>query len=78
MWFGQTGLNINRLEIGLSASVNGALSHISCYDLYHTAAQLLWSVFGNYFLHHSAGSASLASAVLQVLEMAIAVYMQFS
>ena len=24
MWFGQTGLNINRFETGLSASVNGA------------------------------------------------------
>ena len=23
MWFGQTGLNINRFETGLSASVNG-------------------------------------------------------
>ena len=25
MWFGQTGLNVNRFETGLSASVNGAL-----------------------------------------------------
>ena len=24
MWFGQTGLNVNRFETGLSASVNGA------------------------------------------------------
>jgi len=23
MWFGQTGLNVNRFETGLSASVNG-------------------------------------------------------
>ena len=25
MWFGQTGLNINRFETSLSASVNGAI-----------------------------------------------------
>jgi len=25
MWFGQTGLNVNRFETGLSASVNGLL-----------------------------------------------------
>jgi len=30
MWFGQTGLNANRFETGLSASVNGA------YDKAHT------------------------------------------
>jgi len=24
VWFGQTGLNVNRFETGLSASVNGA------------------------------------------------------
>jgi len=25
MWFGQTGLNVNRFETGLSASVNGLI-----------------------------------------------------
>jgi len=40
MWFGQTGLNVNRFETGLSTSVNGAydtpvhtLVHTVCADL---------------------------------------------
>jgi len=33
MWFGQTGLNVNRFETGLSASVNGAYSNTSLLDL---------------------------------------------
>ena len=28
MWFGQTGLNVNRFETGLSASVNGAYAYV--------------------------------------------------
>ena len=36
MWFGQTGLNVNRFETGLSASVNAALRY--CYLLYALVA----------------------------------------
>ena len=34
MWFGQTGLNVNRFETGLSASVNGALEKDCTLRLY--------------------------------------------
>ena len=35
MHFGQTGLNVNRFETGLSASVNGANEIVSSCALYH-------------------------------------------
>ena len=35
MWFGQTGLNINRFETGLSASVNGAMNSSPFFSFPH-------------------------------------------
>jgi len=42
MWFGQTSLNVNRFETGLSASVNRA------YDKFVLAFKL---IYGNVDIH---------------------------